>query len=725
MKHSKNISHRKSSAKKLRSQNKKILEMSFLDTERLINELESKQEELEQYNYELLKLKEQLEDSKNKYRDLYDFAPLGYFTIDKNGLILEANLTGANMLGIKREFLMNKPFSMFIEKDDKEIFKAHCKDIMLKQSPQSCELRIIRKDGKIFYFQLQSVPVNDSDGKCRSFRTALTDVSKLMDTEYSLIEALELSRKRQAEITAILESTRSILKYHDFQSTARSIFYSCKHLTGASSGYIALLKENSSDIEIIFIDCAGESCSVKQTSEMPIRGLREEVYKSGKTIYNNSFSESKWKDLLPDGHIKITNVLFAPMIIDNKVIGLLGLANKPSGFSEDDSRIATIFSEIAAIALLNKKAEENVKRSEEYFRLITENSSDIVTILESDGTIKYESPSIERILGYNKSELLGKKVLDYVHPEDMKMAVNTLSNSIKNPGVSLSLEVRFLHKNGTWRVLEVVGKNLLENPAVAGIVVNARDITNRKIAEENLLKLNEELKRSNADLQQFAYVTSHDLQEPLRAVAGFIKLLAKRYKDKLDSKADEFINLTLEGINRMDILIKDLLAYSQINTKGRTFKATDCTTIIENTIANLRVAIEENGAQITYDSLPVIMADATQIGSLFQNLISNAIKFRSNQKPHVHISAKKIDQEWLFSVKDNGIGIDSKDAERIFIIFQRLHTKSEYPGTGIGLAICKRIVERHKGRIWVESEKGKGSTFYFTIPYVEDKLLKG
>jgi len=715
----------KSSIKKIRAQNKKLQELSFLDTERLINELESKQEELEKYNLELLKLKEELEDSKNKYRDLYDFAPLGYFTFDKNGLILDVNLTGANMLGMKKEYLINKPFSMFIEQDDMEIFRAHCKDIILKQSPQACELRIIRKDGKLFYFQLQSMPVNDSDGKCRNFRTALTDVTKLMDTEYSLIEALELSRNRQAEIAALLESTRSILKYHDFESTARSIFYACRNLTGASSGYIALLKENTLEIEIIFIDSGTETCSVKTEVGMPVRGLRGEVYKTCKTIFNNNFGESKWAQFLPEGHIKINNILFAPMIIENKVIGLLGLANKPSGFTEDDSRIATAFSEIAAIALINKRAEENVKRSEEYFRLITENSSDMITILEADGTIKYESPSIERFLGYSKTELIGKKVLDFVHPEDIKVAVNTLSNSIKNPGVSLSLEVRFKHKNGSWRVLEVTGKNLLDNPAVAGIVVNSRDITNRKVAEENLLKLNEELKRSNFDLQQFAYATSHDLQEPLRVVAGFIKLLAKRYKDKLDTKADEFINLTLEGINRMDTLIKDLLAYSQIGTKGKTFKPTDCAKVLENALANLKTAIEENNANITYDNLPVVMADATKLVSLFQNLIANAIKFKSNQKPHIHISSKKNNSEWLFSIKDNGIGIDPKDAERIFIIFQRLHSKSEYPGTGIGLAICKRIVEQHGGKIWVESEKGKGSTFYFTIPYIEDKSMKG
>jgi PAS domain S-box-containing protein len=246
-----------------------------------------------------------------------------------------------------------------------------------------------------------------------------------------------------------------------------------------------------------------------------------------------------------------------------------------------------------------------------------------------------------------------------------------------------------------------------------------REIATRKHAEEELKELTEELRRSNTDLEQFAYAASHDLQEPLRVVAGFVKLLEKRYRDGLDEKAHEFIDYAVDGVKRMQMLIKDLLAYSQLGTKGKTFTRTHCAVALEQAIYNLQASIEENGAEVTYDSLPTVMADTSQLSRLFQNLISNAIKFRGGEQLRIHISAERRGGEWVFSVRDNGIGIDPKYFERIFVIFQRLHTREEYEGTGIGLSVCKKIVERHGGRIWVESEVRKGSTFYFTIPAPE------
>ncbi|HRB81150.1 MAG TPA: ATP-binding protein [Nitrospira sp.] len=224
-----------------------------------------------------------------------------------------------------------------------------------------------------------------------------------------------------------------------------------------------------------------------------------------------------------------------------------------------------------------------------------------------------------------------------------------------------------------------------------------------------------ELGRSNADLQQFAYVASHDLQEPLRMVSSYTQLIARRYKGKLDADADEFIAFAVDGANRMQRLIQDLLAYSRVNTTGRQFEPTAMETVLKAALSNLTNAVKESQAVITHDPLPAVMGDDKQLAQLFQNLLSNAIKFSGAQPPRIHISAKQADGEWLFSVRDHGIGLDPQYADRIFVIFQRLHTRAEYPGTGIGLAICKKIVERHGGRIWVESQLGKGTTFYFTM----------
>jgi light-regulated signal transduction histidine kinase (bacteriophytochrome) len=296
-----------------------------------------------------------------------------------------------------------------------------------------------------------------------------------------------------------------------------------------------------------------------------------------------------------------------------------------------------------------------------------------------------------------------------------------------------------------WNSANIYDK---DGTVIVATIAQGQDITERKIAEEDLRKTRDELEervrertkelslaseelaaraqelarksedltRSNAELEQFAYVASHDLQEPLRMISSYVQLLSRRYSGRLDNDADEFIAYAVEGTQRMQQLINDLLAYSRVGTRGRPLEPTDFEQVFREAMANLKIAVEESDAIVTHDRLPTEMADEMQMVQLFQNLIGNAIKFKGHDSPRIHVSARSEGDEWIFSVQDNGIGIDPQFFDRIFTLFQRLHGRNEYPGTGIGLTVSKKIVERHGGRIWLESEPGKGTTFYFTIP---------
>ena len=322
-----------------------------------------------------------------------------------------------------------------------------------------------------------------------------------------------------------------------------------------------------------------------------------------------------------------------------------------------------------------------------------------------------------RIFGIPKgTPMTYETFLSTVHLEDREYVDRKWTAALR--GEHYDIEHRIVVENEVKWVREKAELEFDEQEALKGGFGTTQDITERKEIEEALQRKTEELARSNAELEQFAYVASHDLQEPLRMVSSYVQLLARRYKGRLDRDADEFIDYASDGALRMQRLINDLLAYSRVGTRGREFEEVKLETVLAQALDNLKLAIEDSGAVITHDPLPLAYGDGSQLAQVFQNLIDNAIKFRGDEPPKVHVSAVIQGGECVCSVKDNGIGIAPEYSERVFLLFQRSHPRREYSGTGIGLAICKRIVERHGGRIWVESEPGAGSTFYFAIPAV-------
>ena len=361
-----------------------------------------------------------------------------------------------------------------------------------------------------------------------------------------------------------------------------------------------------------------------------------------------------------------------------------------------------------------KKAEEKIRLSNIYNRSLIEASLDPLVTIGHDGKITDLNEATEQVTGYSRDELIGTDFTNYfTEPEIAKEGYQ----EVFKQGFISDYALEIQHKDGSIiPVLYNASVYQDESGKVIGVFAAARDVTTLKKAEIMLKLKIEELKRSNEELEQFAYVSSHDLQEPLRMITSYLQLLQRKYQGNLDDKADKYINFAVDGAVRMQNLIIDLLEYSRVDTGDDEPGSIDCKFILNKVLFDIKAVIKENNATISHDPLPEVMADSTQIVQVFQNLIINGIKFHGEEAPKIHISAEKIANEWVFSVQDNGIGIDPQYSERIFEIFKRLNSRDRYPGTGMGLAICKKIVERHGGRIWVESKLGKGSTFYFTLP---------
>jgi len=390
------------------------------------------------------------------------------------------------------------------------------------------------------------------------------------------------------------------------------------------------------------------------------------------------------------------------------------------GGTNELARLSTVFNQTAS------KLDElygRLQTSEARFRSLIENASDLILLTNETGELLYASPSSDSILGYSPDLLVGQSIREFTLPEEQSIVDRIFSDPRQASKNSHRFEFHLRHSDGSLRLLDGVAANLLNNSAVCGILINARDMSERRKAERALEKTNEALRQANDDLSVFAYCASHDLQEPIRNVSLYCQMLRAKYSGSLDAQADEFIGHVIEGSARMTALVKDLLAY--LDVSGSRTRSTPTLIpvklAIDHALSNLETGLRASDATVIYDELPAVPVEPVHLQQLFQNLISNAIKYRGAAPPRVQISAEASNGYWCFSVKDNGIGISPQYTSTVFRLFKRLHGRGEYPGTGVGLAICQKIVERNGGRIWVESQPGAGSDFRFTLPQCQSQ----
>jgi len=558
-----------------------------------------------------------------------------------------------------------------------------------------------------------------------------TMTASLKETTVSRNElAAEVMERKRAEErvlhqNAVLDGIgrifRETLAAESEEQLGRACLAIAEEVTGSKFGFIDEIGPDGFLHDIAISDPGWKVCTMydktghrRPPGNFKVQGIYGRVFLDGRGFFTNDPASHPDSIGTPEGHPPLTAFLGAPLVHAGKTIGMVGVGNREGGYREEDLNALEALAVAIVEAFMRKRAETALYESEEDLnraQAVAHTGSWRLNVQRNELVWSDET---YRLFGIPRgTPLTYEAFLAAVHPDDREYLDREWQAALS--GEPYDIEHRIIVEGQVKWVRERAELEFDEKGGMLGGFGTVQDMTERKRAEEKLRRAMEELERSNKELEQFAYVASHDLQEPLRAISGYVQLLQKRYRGKLDKDADDFINFAVEGAHRMQNLINDLLDFSRVGTTGKPLTRTESARALGAALRNMAADIEETRAVITTHDLPLVLADEGQLVQVFQNLLSNAIKFRKKDgPPRIHVSAEHRKNEgWVFSVRDNGIGMEPKYSDKVFQIFQRL--QREYGGTGIGLAICKKIVERHGGRIWVESAPGEGSTFYFTL----------
>ncbi len=659
-----------------------------------------------------------LREEAGRFRAFFDNAPIGKSMTAPDGRLLRVNAALADLLGYSPDELQAMTFAPLTHPEDIPESRECIRALLAgERDVWSMEKRYLAKDGRVIWAHVTTRLQRDRSGAPLHLLTHVLDLS-----------ARKQAEARAAHLHAVLQAVRRVNQLILAETDrARLLARVCEALVqtrGYHAAWIALAAVPPLTASA-GLDALAPALAEHLAGGIPECGRR--ALASGALSVHLPGEACEACPLAPAG-VDLAGVA-VPLRSDGRLLGVLGVATRPdsAGDPEEHSLLDELAGDVAH-ALRGLELESSGARataallaSEAKYRRLHETMRDAFVMVDMEGRIVETNRAYRELLGYSEAELARLSYVDLTPARWHAAEAAIVAGQILPRGYSDLYEKEYVRRDGS--VLPVDLRTFLVRgddgqPAAMWAIV--RDISERKRAEQALEARRQELLRSNHDLEQFAYVASHDLQEPLRMVASFTQLLAERYADALDQDARDFIGFAVEGATRMQRLIEDLLAYSRVSTRGSVLGRVDPHEALAGAVANLQTAIAETGALVTCAELPPVTGDLTQLTQLLQNLVGNSLKFRRpGEPPRVHLSAARDPADpgsWVFRVADNGIGIDPRHLGRLFTIFQRLHTREEYPGTGIGLALCKRIILQHGGRIWLESEPGRGTSCLFTLP---------